>query len=84
MPYVNLTTRASIPPSRERNFSIAVWQMNKEFYQKYDKDFKLKNADSNFITLMNYIGFNSEDTMVEICEWHINKLSNDRFRVVER
>lgn len=82
MPYVNLTTRASIPPSRERDFSIAVWQMNKQFYQKYDKNFKLKNADSNFITLMNYIGFNSEDTMVEICEWHINKLSNDRFRVV--
>lgn len=82
MPYVNLTTRASIPPSRERDFSIAVWQMNKEFYQKYDKNFKLKNADSNFITLMNYIGFNSEDTIVDICEWHINKLSNDRFRVV--
>ena len=81
MPYVNLTTRASIPPSRERDFSIAVWQMNKEFYQKYDKNFKLKNADSNFITLMNYIGFNSEDTIVDICEWHINKLSNDRFRV---
>lgn len=82
MPYVNLTTRASIPPRRERDFSIAVWQMNKEFYQKYDKNFKLKNADSNFITLMNYIGFNSEDTIVDICEWHINKLSNDRFRVV--
>lgn len=82
MPYVNLTTRTSIPPSRERDFSIAVWQMNKEFYQKYDKNFKLKNADSNFITLMNYIGFNSEDTIVDICEWHINKLSNDRFRVV--
>lgn len=81
MPYVNLTTRASILPSRERDFSIAVWQMNKEFYQKYDKNFKLKNADSNFITLMNYIGFNSEDTIVDICEWHINKLSNDRFRV---
>lgn len=82
MSYINLTTRASIPPSRERDFSIAVWQMNKEFYQKYDKNFKLKNADSNFITLMNYIGFNSEDTIVDICEWHINKLSNDRFRVV--
>lgn len=82
MPYVNLITRASIPPSRERDFSIAVWQMNKEFYQKYNKNFKLKNADSNFITLMNYIGFNSEDTIVDICEWHINKLSNDRFRVV--
>lgn len=82
MPYVNLTTRASIPPSKERDFSISVWQMNKEFYQKYDKNFKLKNADSNFITLMNYVGFNDEDTMVDICQWHINKLSNDRFRIV--
>lgn len=76
MPYVNLTTRASIPPSKEKIFSIAVWQMNKEFYQKYNKNFKLKDADSNFIILMNYIGFDNEDTMVDICEWHINKLSN--------
>lgn len=82
MPYVNLTTRASIPPSKEREFSISIWQMNKEFYQKYNKNFKLKNTDPNFITLMNYIGFSNEDTMVDICQWHINKLSNDRFRII--
>ncbi len=83
MPYVNLTTRASIPPSKERDFSIAIWKINKEFYQQYDVNLKLKDADSNFITLMNYVGFSNEDKMVDICEWHISKLSNDRFRTVK-
>lgn len=75
MPYVNLTTRASIPPSKEREFSIRIWQMNREFYQKYNKDFKLKDADSNFKNLMKYIGFSDEDRIIDICTWHIEKLS---------
>lgn len=82
MPYVNLTTRASIPPSKEREFSILVWQMNKDFYEKYNKNFQLKDADSNFITLMKYVGFNDNDLLVDICDWHIKKLSNDRFKIV--
>ena len=82
MPYVNLTTRASIPPSKEREFSIFLWQLNKEFYSKYNKKIKLKNTDSSFISLMKYIGFNENDSLIDICDWHINKLSNDRFRVV--
>lgn len=82
MPYVNLTTRASIPPSKEREFSILVWQMNKDFYEKYNKNFHLKDADSNFITLMKYVGFNDNDLLVDICDWHIKKLSNDRFKIV--
>ena len=77
MPYVNLTTRASIPPSKEREFSILVWQMNKDFYEKYNKNFQLKDTDSNFITLMKYIGFNDNDLLIDICDWHIQKLSNN-------
>ena len=82
LPYVNLTTRASIPPSKEREFSISVWQMNKEFYEKFNKNFKLKDADSNFISLMKYIGFDEETLLVDICDWHIKKISNDRFKIV--
>lgn len=82
MPYVNLTTRASIPPSKEREFSILVWQINKDFYEKYNKNFQLKDADSNFITLMKYVGFNDNDLLIDICDWHIKKLSNDRFKIV--
>lgn len=82
MPYVNLTTRASIPPSKEREFSISIWQINKDFYEKYNKNFQLKDADSNFIALMKYIGFNDNDLLVDICDWHIKKLSNDRFKIV--
>lgn len=82
MPYVNLTTRASIPPSKERDFSISIWKMNKEFYKKYNENYKLKEMDSNFITLMQYIGFDLEDKIIDICDWHINKLSSDRFKIV--
>ena len=82
MPYVNLTTRASIPPNKEREFSISLWQMNKEFYLKYNKKIKLKDTDSNFISLMKYIGFNDNDSLIDICDWHINKLSNNRFKII--
>ena len=81
MPYVNLTTRASIPPKKEREFSIAIWQMNKEFYEEYNKDFQLKEADPNFIKLMKYVGFKDNDKIIDICNWHIIKLSNEHYRI---
>ena len=74
MPYVNLTTRASIPPNNEREFSIFIWQLNRDFYEKLNKNFKLKDADLNFRSLMKYIGFKDEDLMIDICSWHIDKL----------
>ena len=83
MPYVNLVTRASIPPSKEKDFSIAIWKLNKDFYEKYNKNFKLKQADSNFRKLMKYVGFKDNDKLVDICKWHINKLYLDRLRIVE-
>lgn len=83
MPYVNLTTRASIPPAKERQFSIDIWKLNKEFYEELDKNIKLKDADENFSRLMKYIGFNDDDLLVDICNWHINKLSNNRFKILE-
>lgn len=82
MPYVNLTTRASIPPSKERDFSISIWKINKEFYEKLDPNFKLKDADLNFKKLMNFVGFSDDELIINICKWHIDKLSNDRFKVV--
>lgn len=82
MPYVNLTTRASIPPSKEREFSILIWKINKQFYEKLDKNYKLKDTDSNFITLMKYVGFKDDDLIIDICNWHIDKLYNDRFKLV--
>lgn len=77
MPYVNLTTRASIPPSREKDFSISIWKLNYDFYKKFNENLKLKEMDSNFIVLMNYIGFSKEDKITDICLWHINKLLNN-------
>lgn len=74
MPYVNLTTRASIEPSKEREFTIKIWKMNKEFYTQLNSNLKLKDADESFRRLMNYIGFEDETKIIDICEWHICKL----------
>jgi len=74
MPYVNLTTRASIEPSKEREFTIKIWEMNKEFYTQLNSNLKLKDADESFRRLMNYIGFDDETKIIDICEWHICKL----------
>ena len=78
LPYVNLTTRASVPPNFVREFSISIWKYNKDFYKNCDSIIKLKDLDKNFVVLMEYIGFNKEDKVVDICQWHIEQLSNKR------
>lgn len=83
MPYVNLTTRASIHPNKEREFSVSVWKLNKWFYLKLDKNLKLKDMDENFINLMEFVGFNKNDLVSYICDWHIDKLTNQRFEIVQ-
>lgn len=82
MPYVNLTTRASIPPNKTKDFSIMIWKMNKEFYQKYNRNIRLKEMNQNFIILMKYVGFKEEDKIIDICQWHINKLLDDHLQVI--
>ena len=37
LPYVNLKSRATVPAIKEMEFSIKLWEMNKEFYQKIGK-----------------------------------------------
>ncbi len=74
LPYVSLKTRASILPSNEMEMSISLWNLNKEFYKKINKDLTLDYADDGFKKLMNYIGFDKESKLVDICDWHINKL----------
>ncbi len=75
LPYVNLGTRASIPTGLEREFSIKVWEYNKEFYEKYDSNICLGDLDNSFIILMEYVGFKKNDSIIDICKWHIKNLT---------
>ena len=74
LPYVCLKSRASISPSKEMEMSIKLWKMNKKFYQEIGGNISLKETDVGFKKLMNYIGFDDNTSLADICDWHINKL----------
>lgn len=77
LPYTNLTTRASIAPNRQYQFSIRLWELNKDFFKSLGNKLLLSDADKDFKTLMHYIGFNDNDTLEDICKWHIEKLRQE-------
>ena len=77
LPYVSLKTRASIPASKEMEMSIKLWKMNKKFYQEIGGNISLKETDVGFKKLMNYIGFDDNALLVDICDWHISKLKQE-------
>lgn len=72
-PYVSLRTRASVPSGSEKEMSADIWKLNKRFYETIG-NVQLNDLSNDFIELMNYIGFKEEDSIVDICNWHINKL----------
>jgi hypothetical protein len=74
LPYVCLKTRATISASKEMEFSIKLWEMNKRFYEEIDGNIALKDTDFGLKKLMNYIGFSDDTLLVDICDWHIDKL----------
>lgn len=77
LPYVCLKTRASISPSKEMEMSIKLWEMNKKFYQEIGNKITLNQTDDGFKKLMNYVGFDDNTSLVDICNWHINRLKQE-------
>ena len=77
LPYVSLKTRATISASKEMEISIKLWEMNKEFYKKIGGNITISQTDKGFKKLMNYIGFNDDTLLVDICDWHIKKLKQE-------
>ena len=77
LPYVCLKTRATISATKEMDFSIKLWEMNKEFYEQIGGNITLAQTDNGLKKLMNYIGFNDDTLLTEICNWHIKKLKQN-------
>lgn len=73
LPYVSLSTRASIKPENQYDFSVKLWKLNLNFYKTL-KNIKLKHVESAFKILMNYEGFDDNTNMIDICNWHLQKL----------
>lgn len=75
LPYVSPAARAKIPPSKEVEFSINMWKLNAKFFRKIRPAILLKETSLAFQNLMKYLGFREGDSMVDICNWHVKKLS---------
>ena len=78
LPYTNLVTRSSVSPKNQFDFSIALWQLNFDFYNHLGQEILLKQTDNSFQKLMRYVGFNNNSTLKEICLWHIEKLNSTK------
>ena len=74
LPYVSPSARASVPISREREFSVAIWALNLAFFREVSPPIALAEADPAFQRLMKDIGFAPTATMASICEWHLARL----------
>ena len=74
LPYASPSLRASLPISREREFSIEVWALNEAFFRGVSPSILLSDADPAFQLLMSYVGFGLRATMESICRWHLARL----------
>lgn len=75
LPFISPTSRAKIPFDKEKEFSLKVWELNKNFYESFNKNILLEELpEKKFINLMLKMGFNKKEKVIDICEFHINEL----------
>ena len=76
-PYVDIFQRGSIDSPMQ--FSLEMWKINAGYFKKYQFEHmvepRLKDYP-NWLELFTYIGFKPEDKMFQICQWHIDLLTN--------
>jgi hypothetical protein len=76
MPYVSLRSRAKIPASWEKTFSLEVWKMNLEFYK--DTNLLIRDVYPAFLHFARAAGFPSFISLEAFCRHHIEMLENRR------
>ena len=76
LPYVQNSSRMSMPSSAERWFSRRVWELNANFFSQIGEDILVSDCSENFQKFAKYLGFNSSTTMLEICRWHLKQLKS--------
>ena len=70
-PYVSLSHRAKIPHLNQLAFSLAIWQINKDFFDSFSTTLYLKDLDSNFISFVKSLNFDLNMSVSEFCDFHI-------------
>lgn len=75
-PYVSLSHRAKIPHVNQRQFSIHIWKLNKDFYESFTSPLTLEQLDSSFVNFVESIGFSKTMLMVDFCQFHIDMIED--------
>lgn len=73
-PYVSISHRAKIPHVNQREFSLNIWKINKEFYQSFNSAMLLSQLDSSFVDFVVSIGFDKSMPVVDFCQFHIDMI----------
>ncbi len=73
-PYVQNSRRMSLPPDEELEFSRAVWELNRQFFECLPVTLVIGDCPASFRNLALSIGFSTTTTMSEFCEWHVEQL----------
>lgn len=74
LPYVNLRSRAKIPPASEVTASRSLWRANLMFFNAITPAITLAEASEGFQALVYTDDFGDRDTMSDICQMHLTKL----------
>lgn len=67
-PFVNLTTRASIPPQQALPLSLALWRLNRNWY---GRDIRLSQLDTDFQDFAADLGWSKDTRVVDFCDQYI-------------
>jgi NAD+ synthetase len=73
-PFILPSQRIQCPTEDNLSFSLAVWKLNLEFYST-DKELLIKHCDTPFIHLTEYLGFSSQCSLYDFCNYYIRHLT---------
>jgi Cytidylyltransferase-like len=75
LPFVSGFSRANIPLSTAKSFSVACWGLNRDLFNSFDHEIVLADATPEFQTLMTQLGFDSSAKLADIAAYYEGLLS---------
>lgn len=72
LPYTSLATRAKLPVSGELAHSLSLWQLNLDFHQQ--SSLGVADAAPECRALLSYLGFTADQSLADVCRWHLQML----------
>jgi hypothetical protein len=78
LPYVNSSARIGFSADLSKEFSKLLWKENYKFFKNIevnaDKTFRMSDCKKPAAALFEYIAFNSDSTLSDICKYHCDML----------